>query len=163
MLRLDGGKGKGGAVLAAGKEDGWLNLEDKNGQLRVLLSASEERPTLILFDKGHGIVSLFADEKVSGLSLHVPGQNPDETQGCAILAAGKDGPGLCLSDKNGQERASLVMREGGPELRVSDEKGNARATVGVTHAKTLDGRMITYPESSILLYGTDSKVIWHAP
>jgi hypothetical protein len=74
----------------------------------------------------------------------------------------KDGPGLNLLDENGKPRAGLGVSKDGPTLILIDENGKGRATVGVTQTTTPDGRTTTYPESSLLLFGSDGKIIWQA-
>ena len=51
-----------------------------------------------------------------------------------------------------------------PGMALYNAAGQNRATLGVTRGQTHDGKTITYPESSLLLYGADGKVtVWSAP
>jgi hypothetical protein len=45
---------------------------------------------------------------------------------------------------------------------LSDENGKYRARLGAAETQTPDGKTITYPESSLILFGQDGKVIWLA-
>ena len=57
----------------------------------------------------------------------------------------------------------LVVIGDGPILEVLDENGKLRAKMGATLFVSPDGRRTIYPESSLLLFGADGKVIWSAP
>lgn len=75
----------------------------------------------------------------------------------------KGGPVLDLYDENGKARVGLFMGKDGPALELCDAAEMGRATLGAARGKTPDGKTITYPESSLLLYRPDGKVIWSAP
>jgi len=81
----------------------------------------------------------------------------------AALSAAKDGPVLGLGDENGTPRAALVVGKDGPVLSLYDAGGQGRANLGAASTKMPDGNTITYPESSMLLFGADGKAIWSAP
>jgi hypothetical protein len=91
---------------------------------------------------------------------------------------------LVFQDEKGTVRASLTTIKGGePSLNLYDEAGNARAILGYTElestrtiqtlertstgmgTKHLTARTgkVERPESSLVLFGKDRKVIWHAP
>ena len=136
---------KGGPVLFLKDETGkpraaldmyGLLLSDENGKPRAMMGVFEDRSRLDLYDEN------------------------GKTR--AGLTATKDGPALGLNDENGKTRAGLTVTKDGPALGLYDENGNSRATVGVTQTKNPEGKTTTYPESSLLLYGTDGKVIWQA-
>ena len=57
----------------------------------------------------------------------------------------------------------LRADKNGPALLLSDEKSAVRAMLGASATVTPDGKPISYPESSILLYGPGRKIIWQAP
>ena len=78
-----------------------------------------------------------------------------------IFRFGADGK-FYRQDK-GKERAVLETGKRGPSLSLSDEKGIARATLGVGQTETPDGKVVSYPESSLLFFGSDRKVRWQAP
>jgi len=112
-------------------------LVDERGTMRAMLGMGGE-PVLIL-----------ADEK--GLTR-------------AMLTVNANGGGsLFLHDKNNRTRIGLSAGEKGSMLFLNDENENHRAVFGVAETVTLDGKTITYPESSLLLFGPDGKVIWQAP
>jgi len=116
-----------------------LSLNDENSKYRVWLSLGLGQPGLILFDENQkGGVTLYLDK------------------------SGR--PDLWLSDENGKTRASLDLTESGqPALTLDDENGNERASLGATGTTTTDGRKVSYPESSLLLFGQDGKLVWQAP
>jgi hypothetical protein len=68
-----------------------------------------------------------------------------------------------LEDERGTIRAGLVSSKDGPTLGLTDEKGTLRASLGESKINMPDGKTITYPESSLLLFGPDGKGLWHAP
>jgi len=45
---------------------------------------------------------------------------------------------------------------------LSDENGKDRFLAGKARTVTPDGKIIEYPESSLILFGPDGKVIWSA-
>jgi hypothetical protein len=91
---------------------------------------------------------------------------------------------LVFQDEKGTVRTSLTTIKGGePSLNLYDEAGNARAILGYTElestrtvqtlertstgmgTKHLTARTgkVERPESSLVLFGKDRKVIWRAP
>jgi hypothetical protein len=114
-------------------------LEDDNGKVRAILAMVKDiGPTLELNDE-------------SGKSR-------------AVLLVLKDiGPGLMLCDETGKVRVELKEGKDGTGLMLSDENSKTRAQLGTGQTKTPDGKVISYPESSLILYGADEKVIWSAP
>jgi hypothetical protein len=115
-----------------------LGMLDENGTVRVLLRVDKDGETLAFLDeKGMPRANLY-----SSLAL---------------------GLGMGLLDENGTNRASLRVERDGATLGLADEKGNTRAALGVTKTISRDGKATTYPESSLLFFGPDSKVIWQAP
>jgi len=125
------------ATLSVGEDGPWLDLRDENGIPRIRLTVSKEGPGLVLRD--------------------------ENGQPRAFLAALKDGSALDLSDKNGKTRAFLAADKDGPNLTLLDENGKGRAIFGIIKTTTPDGKVISYPESSILLFNPDGKVLWQAP
>jgi len=87
----------------------------------------------------------------------------DENGTCrAALAVGEYGPSLALWDEKFQIRALLGLGKDGPLLKLLDEKGQDRFAAGKTKAVSPDGKTTEYPESSLILFGPDGKVIWSA-
>jgi len=92
-----------------------------------------------------------------------------------VDAAGKTRASLCLfpdgssalrfHDAAGRVRAAMGMTEDSvPALELMDRDGNLRAALGATslHAvRTDEVRM--RPESSLVLFDKDGKVMWKAP
>jgi hypothetical protein len=136
-LRLANAKGKICAVLSVTKDTPKLGLIDENGKVRAALGATKDGAVLVLSDEN------------------------DKAR--ARLALDKDGPVLELSDEKGKDRAVLSALKDGPSLDLFDEKGKGRAALGSSKSRSPDGRIISCPESSLLLIGPDEKVIWQAP
>jgi len=70
--------------------------------------------------------------------------------------------GFSLEDEKGEPRAVLAVVNGDPRLMLLDENGQNRFAAGKTWTVSPDGKIIEYPESSLILYGPDGKVIWSA-
>jgi len=114
-----------------------ISLTDKNGNDRIHLQLADIGPSIQLID-----------EKC----------NPRITQSTT-----KDGSGLIMFDDNGKPRIQLGTIKDGPMLLMADEKGAPRASLGISSTKTPDGKTITYPESTLLLFGPDGKETFQAP
>jgi hypothetical protein len=95
-----------------------------------------------------------------GPSLSLVDENGESR---AFLSVLKDGPALSLVDENGESRAFLSVLKDGPALGLADKNGKTRATLGISKTTTPDGKVISYPESSLLLWDPNEKVIWMAP
>jgi hypothetical protein len=115
----------------------FFDLVRENGKPRAALSAAKEGPSLSLYD--------------------------EKAKGGVTLTTFKDGPALILADESGKLRAGLHADKNGAALNLFDGNGNGRATLGKCATVTTDGKTITYPESSIRLFGADGKGIWAAP
>jgi hypothetical protein len=112
-------------------------LEDAKGKTRATLVAAKDGPALRLLDENGNVR--------------------------ATLTALKEGPGLCLFDENGKFRATLGALKDGPGLCLFDQNGKGRAVLGAGTRTMPGGRVMTYPESSLFLFGPDGKAIWSAP
>jgi hypothetical protein len=79
----------------------------------------------------------------------------------ARLGLGKDGaPGLLLWGKGGEARAMLDLLG----LRLADEDGKERASLGAREfERTRTGATERTPESSLVLFDKEGKVLWQAP
>jgi hypothetical protein len=128
---------KGPPLIVKEVHAGMFVLEDPSRKMRATLAMVKDGPGLALFDE-------------SGKPR-------------ATLAAFEDRTELFLYDEKGNPRAGLVVTKDGSGLSLTDEKGNARAALGTTQTTTPDGKTVTYPESSLLLFGPDGKGIWQAP
>jgi len=85
---------------------------------------------------------------------------------CATLAVPADGtPGLALCGKDGQGGAVLHMSpDGSTRLYLLDKDQHLRALLGSTElTMPLTGSTEVRPESSLVLFDKDGKVIWSAP
>jgi hypothetical protein len=79
------------------------------------------------------------------------------------LGVVKNMPKLGLSDAKGKVRANLLVGKDGPALNLSDETGTIRSLLGGTRTITAGGTIVPYPESSLILFKPDGKVLWQAP
>ena len=151
--------GKTRAVLAVGAESvPGLWLFDENGKTRVDLAAFKDGPRLTLYAEN--------DKIRVGLGVLKDGQRllmSDENGKIRVgLSALKDGPNLSLYDENGKTRIGLGALKDGSAIVLSDENGKDRFLAGKARTVTPDGKIIEYPESSLILFGPDGKVIWSA-
>jgi hypothetical protein len=134
-------------------------LVDEKGNERAKLSMDDNSPGLCLRDEnGKPRIGLAVDKNGPKLNLFDENSKPR-----IALAAIKDGPSLFLADENGKPRASLSADEDGPRLALYDANNQTRANLGIGRTTTPDGKTITYPESSLILFKPDGKVIWIAP
>jgi hypothetical protein len=133
-------------------------LEDENGIPRAVLGALKDGPGLTLFDKNGTARAVLAVLKDGpGLMLH------DESGDIrAALGVLKDGPTLALYNKNSANRVGLTVTKDGPNLAMHDKNGTARFVAGKMAIEMPNGKTFEYPESSLVLFGPDGKVIWSA-
>jgi len=169
------------ATLFVSKTGPALGLSDENGKTRVLLAMVKDGgSSLMMCDENSvGRVSLFmGKDGYPGLDLFDENFNPramlavgkdgpslglSDENGKTLLGVGKDGPSLGLIDENRKPRAGLfVSKDGYPSLALIDENGISRFVAGKTETITPEGKTIAYPESSLVLFGPDGKVIWSA-
>jgi hypothetical protein len=129
----------------------------------ILTTTKDGTPGLDLFDAaGRASVSLGLT-KGGRPSLHF---FDAEGKGGANWRLTKDGrSNLELLDPAGKLRAALGLREdGSPYLGLLDKNQKFRAVMGATSPepeRTVDFTM--RPESSLVLFDTDGKVVWQAP
>jgi hypothetical protein len=83
--------------------------------------------------------------------------------GLGVLPNGS--PGLALLDRAGRTRATLnLASEGRPNLILSDGAGKTRATLGTASLEGVKtGEEKSLPESSLIFFDNDGKLIWQAP
>jgi len=76
-----------------------------------------------------------------------------------------DTSGLNLFSTAGNASATLGFTpEGSPRLALSDRNGKLRAVLGATSLETIRTAEVTMrPESSLVLFDKDGKVMWQAP
>jgi hypothetical protein len=151
-------QGEKGAALTVDQEKAVLSLGDDAGS-RVGLLFGQEASVYVTDGKEAGFVGMLtATENKLGFVL----QDGDGKPRVGV-AAGDSGSGVVLCDAVGTPRADLFLSEMGPRLSLYDAKGTGRATLGISGTETSDGKTTAYPESSLLLFGPDSTVLWAAP
>ena len=152
-------KGKTRAILAAYKPGPALMLYDEDGKERAGLAVGDNGPRLVFWDeKGKARTGLVAQKGGPALELY-------DAKGTlrAGMALEKGEPAVMLYDAKGTLRAGMAAIKDGPGLALWDEKRKTRVVLGAIQTETADGRVISYPESSLLLFGPDGKIIWTAP
>jgi hypothetical protein len=151
-------QGQARAGLCVDKYGPRLSLTAGKNMPSALVSANDSTSGLSLWDgKEETLVSLSVNNNGPGLSLTYKSGQPG-----VWLYATDVGPGLNLNDYNGQSRASLGVNKLGPALTLKDEKGRPRLKAGGTELTVLGGKTFKYPESSVILFGPDGKVLWSA-
>lgn len=146
------------AGLGVDKDGPAMVLWDENGNRRVRLWASKDGSRL----------SLFNEDSIFRIGL---GATKDRSEMLQLDKNGKlrvqlwapiNGPILSLWDENGIPRAGLGMTKDGPGLTLFDKNGGVRFVAGNIKLESLEGKTTEYPESSLILFGPDGKVIWSA-
>jgi len=151
--------GKPGAWLGVLKDGSMLVLANENGKTGASLSVDKDGPRLVLNDE-NGKPGAWLGVEEDGPALSLMDENGKTG---ASLSVSKEGMGLVLTNENGKPGASLAVLKDGPGLELYDENGKTRAQLRTGQTTTADGRVISYPESSLILFGADGKVIWSAP
>ena len=131
---------------------------DENGKPRAMLGTTKDGSGLLLYaENGIPCAGLSVDEDGPSLSLY------DENSKLRVgLGTTTNSSGLSLYDENSKPRVGLDTTKNGPTLRLFDENGNSRFMAGKITMISPNGKSIEYPESSLLLFGPDGKVIWSA-
>jgi hypothetical protein len=152
-------KGDTRAALFVNENGPILRLSGEDGYTRAVLGVFKDGPKLWLSDENgkHRVILHVNKDGLAGLGLY-DGNGKARVK----LTVTKYGPSLMLSDENDKIRATLDVIENGPTLLLSDEKGHDRFVAGKAGTVSPDGKTIEYPESSLILYGPDGKVIWSA-
>jgi hypothetical protein len=83
----------------------------------------------------------------------------------ALYGSGIARPGLYLMNGPTSIRAKLQLNDdGSPRLELLDANNRARAVLGRTLLETIrTGESVDYPESSLVLFDKDGKLLWRAP
>jgi hypothetical protein len=111
-----------------------------------------------LYDEaGTSRTQLVVTQAVAGLALF------DEAGTHRAILTDQAGAGLAIYDRAGTPRAVLDVDEGNAALHVADRAGTERAVLGSSKTVRPDGKVMTRPESSLLLVGPEGNVIWEAP
>jgi len=139
ILKDGQGKTRARLSLRTGFSPG-LELYDKDGNLRAILGTDP--------DSSSGL--LFFDEE----------QKPRASFGVNV-----DGPRLWFADKSNKTRASINLSpDGSPGLELLDKEGNMRAVLGSTSIVTARaGSVDQRPESSLVLFDKNWRILWKAP
>jgi len=98
-------------------------------------------------------------------ALGSPGIRLSKPDGDATLSFVLGGPHLALSHGSKQRAVVGLDLDGSPEIALSDEAGKQRAILGRTSLEETPTGMMSMrrPESSLVLFDKDGKVIWQAP
>ncbi len=136
-----------------------FEVVDDQGKTRAFLGITDVGSILIMKDEtGKPLAWLSVTEDDSRLVVE---QKTSKRR--ASLVASEYNTSLDMYDKTGKGRAWLTVSEDGPVLSIGDKTGKGRASLGVSTVTTSDGKSITYPESTILLFGPNGRVLWQAP
>ena len=179
MLNLNDENGKTRAWLHEDENGPDLALIDENDKFRATLSVGKNGPELCLNDEnGESAAMLTADkggarlqmiESTHQFSAAIEVSKTGAEMGVDHIKSGKNFSVKALEDLiivglNNLffPRAWLTLSKDGPTLELFDEKNKVRFAAGRSETITPDGKQISYPESSLILFGTDGKVIWSA-
>lgn len=137
-----------------------LTIRDAEDKTRAILDVDSLGPGLWLYDeKGVPRAGLDVDSLGSKLRLFDEKGKPR-----AGLAVSSEVTGLGLYDENGVPRASLRVGNRGPSIDLWGSDGNHRLALRRTELERVKtGQGIIRPESSIVLFDKEGKVIWKAP
>jgi hypothetical protein len=138
-------------------------LKDGQGKTRARLSLRNGfSPGLELYDKDGNVRAILGmdPDSSSGLLFFDEEQKPR-----ASLGLNMDGPRLWFADKSNKTRASINLSpDGSPGLELLDQEGNMRAVLGSTSIVTArTGSVDQRPESSLVLFDKNWKILWKAP
>ncbi|MFQ5961461.1 MAG: hypothetical protein ACE5MG_08680 [Candidatus Methylomirabilales bacterium] len=184
LVRTDGH----GRVWLAVARDGQSTLHLRSGDAPGVAELTVDRrgsPKLALYDKDNrrdAILEMPVDGS-PGLTLYKNGKaramlglllddlpilDLRDREGLprAALDVGLDGsPNLTFYDREGIDRAELSLgSSGSPRLELGDKEGTLRAALGHIILKTArSSSKEDRPESSLVLFDGDGKVIWKAP
>jgi hypothetical protein len=157
-LAFSDGKGEVKLMFSEDEDGSKLNLFDELGNLNVSLDAGADSAILSLVNESKKHFNeLRVDKYGSGIIF---GNNIARSQ--AYLGMDANSPTLRLSDEHSSPRAEMTLHKYGPALQFYDEKLNLRFVAGRALTETPDGISFSYPESSLILFGPDGKVIWNA-
>lgn len=137
---------------------------DAQGKERLSLGTLPDGRAVLVLRDARGKERL----ELSVLADGSPGLVFWDAQGAERLALGVPGDfmsWLSLSDAQGKVRIRLnVAADGGPVLVLADARGVARTVLGRTVLETIaTGVKQERPESSLVFFGPDGKVVWKAP
>ncbi len=129
-----------------------LALLDKDENIQSVLGVGVGRPSLVLAGRNNKTILTTSFLSISGKSRLT----------LAVLPSGVQS--LALTDNTGRTRAELAIEvDGSSTFGLFDRTGTARAVLGSTSLESETGVIEKRPESSLVLFGNDGKVIWKAP
>ncbi len=129
-----------------------LVLLDKDENVQSVLGVGVGRPSLVLAGRNNKTILTTSFLSISGKSRLT----------LAVLPSGVQS--LALTDNTGRTRAELAIEaDGSSTFGLFDRTGTARAVLGSTSLESETGVIEKRPESSLVLFGNDGKVIWKAP
>lgn len=164
-LILSGGDNS--AWLATGKMTGAELRFSKGGKTQLALIGVDSPPTPP--EERQAAIEMWEETKAE-VKMRFPDVSWEppaptfkdfERRGLLIFQAGQ-GPNVLLGGE-GTLRAALYVLDDKPALKLLDSNGVGRAVVGSTETETPDGKTTRWPESSLLLFGSDGELRWSAP
>jgi hypothetical protein len=132
-----------------------LNLYDEQNVLRATFGIADGRPSIFLVGANRtGAISMAVMENGPTMVVGSPG-------GSTMLGPRSDGPGplMQMLDNNGIVRVAVGLGQDGAGLSFADARGQGRVALGATRTSSADGRTTLYPESSLLLFGPDGRIV----
>ncbi len=160
-LRLYDAIGKAYATVDVNSGHTALRLADLDGRVRAVLDVGTLGEVLLGLNDENGRVRI-------GLNLLTPlvsmaRRMNRSASTSAMLEVENDVPRLTLYGSNGTARTTVGSDDDQATIRLYDKEGQTRATLGVEGAVSSNGTRVRYPESSLLLFGPDGRVLWSAP
>ena len=162
QFRLVDMEGKCLAKLTIEEENSWIDFLDipnkkssKNKSGLDLLKSGENSKT---FKTYHAVLEMGTGYRSMRMTKDEVEFRAGSTQ--ASLASGN----LFLKDKSFIKIYADNMLRGGTSIEVYDEEGNKRAALGSVNLNVIaTGEIQKRPESSLVLFGKDGKVVYSAP
>jgi hypothetical protein len=161
-LLLMGLTGPGGRAISAEEFD----LVDGGGRVRGKLGFDDngkaKSPALDLYDaNGIAVATLYASMgRTGGLLL----DDADSGASISLITTALVGPELRLSDTRGVRVALSLWRDTGDvSLELSDGNGNRSVLGAVASGGPVPRETGRTSAASLVMFGKDGKVLWHAP
>jgi hypothetical protein len=108
-------------------------------------------------DAGMGEIAIFGNQ-IDSKKYKFPIRSPE------IRLSHSYGPEITISDKNQNTRINIgVDEESLAKIDIYDSNGNSRSTLGSSKLVNKKGQKITCPESTLVLFDADGKVLFEAP
>ncbi len=138
-----------------------LFLKDEKGTERLSLSVSKDLGSgFYAMDESGTIRVQLAYAGLLGARLNFRDRKGNTH--AAIDAFPEGQTFFTMKDDNNKDRVEFSLsKQSPPCLVLRDEAGKDRAILGGRQLKFTDGRVVTYPESSLLLFDPEGKLIAH--